>query len=279
MLPGRVAVAADDVLVAPRDGATHRAAGPLRELGREQDRVVEARLRAEAAAHELADDAHLVGRHPERGRDLVADPPDPLRRDVDVERVAAPLADALVRLERVVVERLRPVLGLDDRVRRREPRVVVAALVAAGLGDERSLPHRLVGVEQRLELLPLDVDQPHGRLGLRERLGRDGADRAPLEVRVGVHALHLARPDHAEHAGCGRRRGEVDPLHAAACERAAQERGVQRSRQLEVARVARDRREPSRSRRAARRGRPTTSPGPAGHWSSASSSTSVQTSS
>ena len=62
----------------------------------------------------------------ERARELVPDPPDVLGRDVDVEPVAAPLA-ALVRLERVVVERLRRVLGLHDRVRLGKAALVVAA--------------------------------------------------------------------------------------------------------------------------------------------------------
>ena len=136
VLPRRVAVPADDVLVAARDRAAHGTPGPLRELGREQDGVVEAGLRAEAAAHELADDAHLVGRQPERGREVVAGSPDPLRRDVRVERVPAPLADALMRLERIVVERLRAVLGLDDGVGQCEPGLVVATLVPPCFRDE-----------------------------------------------------------------------------------------------------------------------------------------------
>ena len=92
-------------------------------------------------------------------RELAADPPDGLGRDVDVDPVAAPLADALVGLHRVVVQRLRRVVGLDDRVGLGEPALVVAALVAARLGDERAARDGLLGVEQRLELLPVDLDQ------------------------------------------------------------------------------------------------------------------------
>ena len=130
-LHGRVPVPADDVLLAPRERAAHGPAGPLRELGREQDVVAGAVLRAEAAAHELADDANPVLRQPERLGELAPNAPDVLRRDVDVEPVAAPLADALVRLERVVVERLGAVVGLDDGVRLGEAALEVAALVAA----------------------------------------------------------------------------------------------------------------------------------------------------
>ena len=59
-------------------------------------------LRAEAAAHEVADDAHLVRGQAERLGDVGADAPDELRRDVDVERVALPAADGAVRLHAVV---------------------------------------------------------------------------------------------------------------------------------------------------------------------------------
>ena len=280
VLPGRVAVPADDVLVAARDGAARRAPGPLRELGGEQDGVVEACLRAEAAAHELADDAHLVGRQPERRREVVAGPPDPLGRDVDVERVPAPLADALVRLERVVVERLRAVLGLDDHVGHREPGLVVAALV------ERVSPRRAIPAAPPRRRRAAARAPPTRRRSAerpprpaRTSRPRRQRPRSPRSSRRESTPRTSSGPITPQHAGCGRRGGEVDPLHAAARERAAQEGGVQRSRQLEVARVARDRREPSRSRRDAPPGGRRHRRGPAGHWSSASSSTSVQTSS
>ena len=119
---------------------------------------------------------------------LAAEAPDVLRRDVDVEAVAAPLADALVRLERVVVQRLRRVLGLDDGVRLGEALLVVAALVAARLLQQRAARDRLVGVEQRLQLLPLDLDQLERGPCLREGLGRDAGDGAALEVGLLVDA-------------------------------------------------------------------------------------------
>src|SRR4029079_17551368 len=49
-----VAIAGDDVLLAPGEAAAHGSAGPLRELGREEDVVADAGLGAEAAAHEFA---------------------------------------------------------------------------------------------------------------------------------------------------------------------------------------------------------------------------------
>ncbi len=236
----RVAVAADDVLVAARDGAADRAARTARELGREQDVVPDAVLRPEAAAHELADDADPVGRQTQPAAEVVPEPPDVLRGDVDVEPVAAPLADALVRLERVVVERLRRVDGLDDRVGFREAALEVAALVAARVREERAPSHRLLGVDQRLQLLPLDVDQPHCGGGLRERLGGDRGDRAPLVVGLGVHAIHLAGPDRGEHSGCGECRCKVDSLHARTGVRAPEQCCVGQPGQAHVARVARD---------------------------------------
>ena len=169
---------------------------------------------------------------------LAAQPPDVLRRDVDVEALAAPLADALVRLERVVVERLRRVLGLDDCVRLGQPLLVVAALVAARLLEQRAACDGLVGVQQRLQLLPLDLDQLERRPSLRERLGRDAGDRAAFEVRLVVDADDLAGADDGEHAGRGRGGAEVDPLDPRPRVRAAQDRALEHPGELDVARVA-----------------------------------------
>src|SRR5439155_21887855 len=62
LLDGRVAVAGVDVLLAPRQSAPDGATRALRELRGDERVVVGPVLRAEPAAHELADDAHLVGR-------------------------------------------------------------------------------------------------------------------------------------------------------------------------------------------------------------------------
>ena len=161
-----------------------------------------------------------------------------LRRDVDVEPVAAPLAHALVRLERVVVERLRRVDGLDDRVRLREAALEVAALVAAHVREKRASSHRLLGVDERLELLPLDVDQLHCSGSLRERLRRDRRDGASFVVGLPVHSVDLAGPDSGEHPGRGEGRSKVDPRDARARVRAAEERCVDQPGQAHVAREA-----------------------------------------
>src|SRR4029079_17194196 len=95
-----------------------------------------------------------------------ADPPDELRRDVDLERLALPARERLMGLHRVVQDGLRAVFGLDEHVRLREASVDGAALVAAWLVHERLLPDGLLGVEQRLELFPFDLDQPDRPAGL-----------------------------------------------------------------------------------------------------------------
>src|SRR5439155_8811233 len=102
LLDRRVAVPRVEVLLATRERALDRAARALRELDRDVGVVARVVLRAEAAAHVVADDAHFVARQAERLRDLLADAPDELRRDVDDEPVALPFAHGLVRLERVV---------------------------------------------------------------------------------------------------------------------------------------------------------------------------------
>ena len=75
---------------------------------------------------------------------------------------------------------LRPVLGLDDDVRLGQCAVDVAALVAARFSDELALLRGLVGVEQRLADIPLDVDQRVGRPRLPDRVRRDRRDRLTL---------------------------------------------------------------------------------------------------
>ena len=126
-----------------------------------------------------------------------------------------------------MVERLRRVLRLDDRVRLRQPLLVVAALVAARLLEQRAARDGLVGVEQRFQLLPLDLDQLERRTRLGERLRRDAGDGAAFEVRLLVDPRYLAGADDGEHAGCGRGGTEVDPAHACPRVRAAQDRALE----------------------------------------------------
>ena len=145
--------------------------------------------------------------------------------------VALPVADRLVGLDRVVEDRLRPVLGLDDRVRVREPGVEVAARVAARLVDELAAGDRLVGVEQRLALVPFDCDRldrrraparscrprrrRRRRRGSRPRLSRkstssqDSAAWTPGRASAGVRSIERTR--RAKRAGCAAPRCAASP--------------------------------------------------------------------
>ena len=143
-----------------------------------------------------------------------------------------------MRLERIVIERLRRVLGLDDGVRLGEPALVVAALVPPRLLKHGAARDRLVGVEQRLEHLPLHLDQLERGPRLRERLGGNTAHGGAFEVRVLVHSPDFARADDCKHAGCGCSRRQVDPGHARPRMRAAQERALEHPGELDVAGVA-----------------------------------------
>ena len=177
-LDRRVPVAGREVLLAAGERAAHGTSRPPGELGGHEGVVVRAVLRAEAAAHELADDAHLVGRETELRRNLVAHAPDELGRDVDVETIAAPLANGLMCLERAVEHCLRPELGLDDEVGLRDRLVHVAALVPARLAHELAAAYRLVGIEQRLANVPVDLDEVERGARLAVGLGGDRRDRA-----------------------------------------------------------------------------------------------------
>src|SRR4029453_9374210 len=101
-LDPRVAVAGPGVLLAPRERATPRASRLPGERNRDVRVVTGAVLGAEAAAHVVADHGDAVLRQGELLGGGVADPPDELPRDVDLERVALPADDRLVRLHRVV---------------------------------------------------------------------------------------------------------------------------------------------------------------------------------
>ena len=236
-LDGRMPVSADQVLLAARERAADGPSGALGDLRGDERVLAGMVLRAEAAAHEVADDAHLVLRDAELLGGLRAHAPDELRRGVEVEDVAFPLADRLVRLHRVVQDGLRPVLGLDHDVGLGEAALDVAAVVALGLVDQRALPDRLVRVEQGLEHLPLDVDQADGRLGLLERVGRDGRDRCALVGGLAREDVEVVRGEDRAHArGVGRGR-QVELRDARVRVRAAQDRGVEHPGKLEVGRV------------------------------------------
>ena len=149
------------------------------------------------------------------------------------------MTDGLVRLHRVVHHDLRPVLRLDDHVGLGDPTFEVTALVVRDVGDEGLLPHRLVGIEQRLEHVPLHLDLPEGCLGLPEGLGGDGGDGMSHVPRLVGQRVEVWRPDHGPDAGRLPRRLEVDRRDARAGVRAPEHRRVQHSGKLDVGREQR----------------------------------------
>ncbi len=214
-------------------------AGALRKLCGDVREVAGAVLRAEAAAHVLAHDAHLVLRQAERLGHLLAHAPDELCRDVDDERVAFPLAHRLVRLQRVVHHGLRAVRRLDDDVRLREALCDVAARVLARILQQLLALDCELGVEQRLQDVPFDVDERERGARLAERVGGDRGDRLALVVRLAREGFDRVRLQHGAHAGRLRRAREIDALDARAGVRGAQHGRVQHPGQLDVGGVAR----------------------------------------
>ncbi len=188
----------------------HGASRPLCELRRGERVFAGIVLRAEAAAHVLTDDAHLVAGDAELLGDPVANAPDVLRRGVDVERVADPFADGLMCLHRVVDDHRRAVGAFDDNVRLRERLVEVAAFVVRRLGGELLARHSLFRVEHGVEVLPRDVDRGERGLRLRERVGGDGGDRGACVLRLDFEAFRLARPHGTSDAGQRERARQID---------------------------------------------------------------------
>jgi hypothetical protein len=144
-----------------------------------------------------------------------------------------------VRLERVVEHRLRPVLGLDDHVGRTEACVDVTALVPARVLVQRLAPHRLLRIEQRLKLLPLDVDQRQRLPGAAGIVRGNGRDWCAVEAQLALEHVAVVGTDRSEHAWrreCGR---EIELLDARASVGAAQHGRVQCSRQREIGGVHR----------------------------------------
>ena len=88
----------------------------LRQARREHAEVARAELGAEAAAHELGDDADLALRDAEHLGQLVAHRGGALRGRVDGEPVVAPVGHDAVRLHRAVRLHLRAVRRVDHHV-------------------------------------------------------------------------------------------------------------------------------------------------------------------
>ena len=141
-------------------------------------------------------------------------------------------------LHGVVEERLRPVLGLDDHVRLGQSALEVAALVAAGLLDQLAARDRLVRVEQRLELLPLDLDQPHGLASLRQRVRRDRSHGVTRVAGLVGEDVRVSGADHRPDPQGGARGLEVELPHAGVREGTAQHRGVEHAGEPHVGGVA-----------------------------------------
>jgi hypothetical protein len=131
----------------------------------------------------------------------------------------------------------RAVLRLDEHVRLGQPALEVAALVATGLLDELLARDRLLRVEQRFELLPLDLDQLQRLARLPRRVRRDRRHRLTRVRRLVGEHVHVAGTDDGVDAGRRARRLEVEALHARARVRAAQHRRVQHPVEPHVGRV------------------------------------------
>jgi hypothetical protein len=235
----RIAVAGCLALFPPRQRAAHGPASAARELGCDPRVVARAVLRPEAAAHELAEDAHAVGRQPELLGQLVADAPDVLRRDVHDERVAFPGADGAVGLHGAVQHRLRHVLGLDDDLRVGHSTREVAAHVRARLVQELAPLDRLVGIEERRALLPLDRDRLHRGASLLDRVGGDRRDGGSGEAGLGIEEVGVLAGESGMDAGHPQCRPDVERAGVGVREGAAQDSGVKHPGQLDVGRVAR----------------------------------------
>jgi hypothetical protein len=224
-----------EVLVPPGERALDRPPRLAGEVGGDPGVVVRGVLRAEPAAHEPADDAYVVRRQLVVLGDLLADPPDVLRRDVDRQPVARlPFANRLVGLHRVVEDALSAVLRLHDDVGFGETSLDVPALGDPRVADERVAGDRLVGVEQRLELLPVDLDQRESGLCLGEGVGSDGGDGLPR-----IADLLEDRAEDAANAGRLPRGVEVEAANPRMRVRTAQDGRVEHSGQLDVGRVPR----------------------------------------
>ena len=143
-----------------------------------------------------------------------------------------------MRLERVVEDALGAVLGLDYGVGLGQAALDIAALVVARVDDEGFLGERLLGVEQRLEHFPFDVDRLDRGARLGDRVGGDRRDCLALVVRLLRQRLEVAWPDDGADAGHGPSRLEVERVHARARMRRAKHRGVEHPRQPQVLRVA-----------------------------------------
>ena len=149
------------------------------------------------------------------------------------------MAHGLVRFHRVVEDDLRAVLGLDEGVGIGDAPLEVTPLVVLHVRDERLAPDRLVGIEQRLEHLPLDAELLQRGLRLAEGFRRDRRDGLADVAGLVRERIDLARTDDRAHAAPRAGRVQVDTRYTRARVGAAQHGRVQHARQLEIGGVRR----------------------------------------
>ncbi len=102
-------------------------------------------------------------------------------------------------LHRVVEHGLSSILALDDDIRLCQSAADVAALVVPRLVCERLLADRLLGIDKRLEHLPLDVDQRQRLASPFGAFGGDRRDGRALEGRLLLEHVAIRGPDRAAH--------------------------------------------------------------------------------
>src|SRR5262249_10296091 len=240
----------------------HRLARLARENRRDDRVVVVARFAAEAAADRALDDAHVGLAHAQRRGDAVARVEQRLR--VHIDRVLAGggvVGDAADRFDRAVPLRRALKSILDDDVGLGECLLDVAALDVDDHGDvallvvvdeRRAGLHRLIGVEDARQLLPVDLDEIERLFGGVAVDRGDGgdflADVAYLADGEGILIGEERAPrlfdrvfggDNAADAAELLRLARVDAADARVREGTAQNLSVQHSRQDDVGDIAR----------------------------------------
>ena len=263
----RVAPRVAHELLRARQLEAHRAAGQHRQPRGVVNDPLRARLGAEAAAHALHDDPHLVLLEPERLRELALDVPHALRGLVDGEPRAVPLRDAAAGLDVDVVLGRQRVAALADQVRLGESTLDVAALahvdrlldVALRGAARRPGPARAgrpgfmasrgvraagstsYSTSMRPRACDRDVDGLRGdHRDLLTGVGDVRRERGLGDhVPVGVPARGVLAGEHRVHAGQGGRARRVHAADARVRVRAAQDLGVQHARPRHVGGVHR----------------------------------------
>ena len=204
-----------------------------------------------------------------------------LRRDVDVERVATPLAHGLVRLERVVQRRVCVRYSAstttsacrEARARRRRgracrgsPRSDSRATASSGSSSGSSTSHS-TSISSSAARACAEVSRSDGRdrRALVLRLGRQHVERRPARAPRG----RPARASAARGRSASRARARAGCAAPPSCEH---------PRQPDVGRVPRLAARALEAVDPRRRPADHVASGPAGHWSSASSSTTTHVS-